>query len=269
MEKVTFKLSPKASISLISNIGRAERRLQAAPAARVSGGSASLEAPPEESRTAVLIEARDPEHVGNLLADSAEAVEDLGGGFVSAEVGPRAAQRLIEDPAVRRVQSKKRSRPRLTAVLPEIGLRASAGRLVPEDGTGVLIGIVDTGFDLSHPAFRDRNGALRIDGLLDQTNRSREFTTAQLERGWSGSARPGFDDNGHGTHVASIAGTSPFQGFEGVAPAARFLLVKTDFINTDAAVSWIFRKAGARPCVINMSLGHHFGAHDGTDQEER
>jgi subtilisin family serine protease len=133
----------------------------------------------------------------------------------------------------------------------------------------VLIGIVDSGFDLSHPAFRDQNGALRVEALLDQTNRSREYTTAQLERGWSGTARPGFDDNGHGTHVASIAGASPFQGFEGVAPAARFLLVKTDFINTDAAVSWIFRKAGARPCVINMSLGHHFGAHDGTDQEER
>ena len=54
-----------------------------------------------------------------------------------------------------------------------------------------------------------------------------------------------------------------------MAPAARFLLVKTDFINTDAAVSWTFRKAGPRPCVVNMSLGHHFGAHDGTDQEER
>ena len=58
-------------------------------------------------------------------------------------------------------------------------------------------------------------------------------------------------------------------GFEGVAPGARFLLVKTDFINTDRAVSWVFRRAGGQPCVINMSLGHHFGAHDGTDQEER
>jgi subtilisin family serine protease len=96
MDKVTFKLSPKASISLTSIVGRAERRLRAAPAARAAGGSASLAAaaPPEETRTAVLIEARDPEHVANLLADSAEAVEDLGGGFVSAEVGPRAAQRL-------------------------------------------------------------------------------------------------------------------------------------------------------------------------------
>jgi subtilisin family serine protease len=270
MEKSTFKLSPKASVSLASLVGRAERRLRPALAARAAGmASLAVEAPPEEARTAVLIEASDPEHVGNLLTASAEAVEDLGGGFVSAQVAPRDVARLIADPAVRRVQSKKRSRPRLTAALPEIGLRASGTRTVPEDGAGVLIGVVDTGFDLSHPAFRAANGALRVEGLLDQTNRDREYTTAQLENGWSRAARPGGDDNGHGTHVASIAGGSRLGDLEGVAPGARFLLVKTDFINTDAAVSWIFRKAGARPCVVNMSLGHHFGAHDGTDQEER
>ena len=116
--------------------------------------------------------------------------------------------RLIAEPAVRRVQSKKRSRPRLTAVLPEIGLLASGTRTVAEDGTGVLIGVVDTGFDLSHPAFRDCHGALRVEGLLDQTNGDREYTTAQLESGWQRAARPGRDEDGHGSHVAGIAGGS-------------------------------------------------------------
>ena len=272
MEKSTFKLSPKASVSLNSLVGRAQLRLRPALAARAAGlGGRALEAPPAEERTAVLIETRDPDHVGDLLSGlpGAEAVEVLGGGFVSARVGPQAVATLIEAPAVRRVQSKKRSQPRLTAVLPEIRLLGAGARTVAEDGTGVLIGVVDTGFDLSHPAFRDGQGALRVAGLLDQTNRDREYTTAQLESGWRGSSRPGRDEDGHGSHVASIAGGSAVAGFEGVAPGARFLLVKTDFINTDRAVSWIFRRAGGQPCVINMSLGHHFGAHDGTDQEER
>ena len=272
MEKSTFKLSPKASVSLSSIVGRAQQRLRPSLAAFAAGiGDRLPEAPPEEERTAVLIETRDPDHVGDLLSGvpGAEAVEDLGGGFVSARVGPQAAERLIAEQAVRRVQSKKRSLPKLTAVLPEIGLLEAGNRTVAEDGTGVLIGVVDTGFDLSHPAFRDSQGALRVAGLLDQTSGNREYTSAQLESGWQRAARPGRDEDGHGSHVAGIAGGSAVAGFEGVAPGARFLLVKTDFLNTDSAVSWIFRKAGNQPCVINMSLGHHFGAHDGTDQEER
>ena len=69
--------------------------------------------------------------------------------------------------------------------------------------------------------------------------------------------------------MASIAGGSKFGAMEGVAPGSRFLLVKTDFINTDKAVRWIYDRAGNRPCVVNMSLGNHWGAHDGTDVEER
>ena len=90
MEKSTFKVSPKASVSLASLVGRAERRLRPALAARAAGiASLSTEAPPEEARTAVLIEASDPEHVGNLLTASADAVEDLGGGFLSAHHAAR------------------------------------------------------------------------------------------------------------------------------------------------------------------------------------
>lgn len=58
MEKSTFKVSPKASVSLASLVGRAERRLRPALAARAAGiASLSTEAPPEEARTAVLLEA--------------------------------------------------------------------------------------------------------------------------------------------------------------------------------------------------------------------
>ena len=118
--------------------------------------------------------------------------------------------------------------------------------------------------------FRDAGGKLRVEALLDQTVAGgREFSNAVLERRWAGRQGPGADENGHGTHVASIAAGSRFGAFEGVAPGARLLLVKTNFRDTDRAVSWIFQKAAQRPCVVNMSLGHHFGAHDGTDAEER
>ena len=57
------------------------------------------------------------------------------------------------------------------------------------------------------------------------------------------------------------------RGGEGVAPEARFVLVKTNFFDTDEAVVWCFSKSGSRPCVVNLSLGHHWGGHDGTSME--
>jgi subtilisin family serine protease len=106
--------------------------------------------------------------------------------------------------------------------------------------------------------------------LLDQTAGGvQEFTRDQLEQMWLTGPGPGADEDGHGTHVASIASGTRHMDFEGVAPGARLLLVKTDYRNTDEAVSWIFDRAGEAPCVVNLSLGHHFGPHDGTSPEER
>ena len=154
----------------------------------------------------------------------------------------------------------------------DAGLRTSAGpRTVSETGKGVLVGIVDSGFDLSHPMFRDASGKLRVERLLDQTT-GQEFPSAQLETGWNGVANPdgpGGDENGHGTHVATIAAGTAHNGFEGIASQVRFLLVKTDFINTDEAVKWCFTKSGSKSCVVNLSLGNHWGGHDGTTAAEQ
>jgi subtilisin family serine protease len=117
----------------------------------------------------------------------------------------------------------------------------------------------------------DSSGKHRVEGLLVQNDdgTQKEFTGPEVAAALAAGSNPAADSNGHGTHVTSIAGGTSFKGFEGIAPDARFLLVKTDFLNTDRAAAWIFQKAKNRPCVINMSLGHHFGAHDGTDAEER
>src|SRR5262249_9782191 len=152
----------------------------------------------------------------------------------SAVVSVDTAAELVRS-GVRRVQGKKRSAPRLDTVLTEVGVRAPAGaaRRVTETGNGVLIGGVGTGFDLNQPMLRRSSGALRVEGLLDQTDNNAEFDAAQLAAAWGpGGARPGSDGNGHGTHVASIAGGTAFGGLEGVAPGARFLLVRTNFRDT-------------------------------------
>lgn len=273
MKQQMIKLHNKHSASLVSLIGRSKNDMKAAGAAALSGMASADYAEAseitDEDRVSVLIECKSHEEVGNYLSDMNANPETLTDAFLSADVNVSAAETLIGDKNVQRVQTKKQSKPVLDQALTDIERRDSSGaNPTGFDGTGVTIGIVDSGFDLSHPMFRDAAGNLRVDGLLDQTN-GQQFNQSQLETQWASGNGPGADINGHGTHVASIAGGSTYGPYEGVAPGARFLLVKTDFRNTDKAVTWIFNQAGNSPAVVNLSLGHHFGSHDGTSSEER
>jgi len=241
MRKSSFRLRKNASVSLISILERAKQDLAPASAAALAGYEGRDRSRVQEiDRTTVLIEANNPDQVAEDLIQGGHCddLEVLAKHFVSARVGTNAIQRLLDMSSVQRIQTKKLSQPLLEDAVAEIGARQAGQRTVAEDGNNVLIGIVDTGFDLSHPMFRDVNNDLRVEALLDQTDGNKEYDTNSLTADWGASgSKPGNDLDGHGTHVASIAGGTEFQGHEGVAPGARFLLVKTNFIDTDRAAS--------------------------------
>lgn len=273
MEKSSFKALQNASMSLSAALHRKSKKLPPTLAMMSTGFHQSVpEIVRKEDLVSVLVESRDVQkvlnQVGRLGTD--EHINPLSNSVISAKVSLTTAAELVKHADVGRVQTKKDYQLHLDAVPMEVDLVGAGGhRLVTESGKDVFIGIIDSGFDLSHPMFRDAAGKLRVAGLLDQTvSPTREFTTAQLETGWSNGTNPGADENGHGTHVASIAGGSQHDGLEGIAPDARFLLVKTNFQDTADGVQWIFSKSGTKPCVINMSLGTHLGAHDGSSVEE-
>jgi subtilisin family serine protease len=107
------------------------------------------------------------------------------------------------------------------------------------DGTGIKIGIVDTGIDTTHP------------DLAGKVVAASDFTGEGLQ-----------DDFGHGTHVASIAaGTGAASGgqFKGVAPGAQLINAKACNHFGSCPDSWVISamqyaaNQGAK--VINMSLG--------------
>jgi subtilisin family serine protease len=115
-------------------------------------------------------------------------------------------------------------------------------------GEGMKIGVVDTGIDPTHPDFAGRIAA------------KTSFVGGD-----------GTDDNGHGTHVCSIAagsGAASEGKYRGVAPAASLYVAKVLDANGSGSTSGVM--AGVEWAVdqgvnvINLSLGSD-GACDGTD----
>lgn len=169
-------------------------------------------------------------------------------------------------------------------------------------GNGIMLGIIDTGIDYTHPAFRFSNGSTRILSIWDQTIQSDQipdqfpygtlYTSDDINRALTSedpfSVVPTRDDEGHGTFIAGImAGSEDVENdFIGAAPEASIVAVKLkpaknylrDFYvvkegaiayqETDIfmAVQHIMGEAlkYRMPAVICLGLGNTLNSHEGT-----
>lgn len=174
-----------------------------------------------------------------------------------------------------------------------------------QDGTGVVVGVVDTGIDVFHPQFRNTDGSTRIAWLISTGAPRGVHTDLEEEYGCNVEGRgqcaiysagdinailesaelpdDARDLVGHGTHVASIAagngGPVAYEEprFIGVAPNATLIVAAptdgTGFFDADLvnATRFIFDRADAlgMPAVVNLSVGSDFGPHDGTSSLEK
>ena len=108
-------------------------------------------------------------------------------------------------------------------------------------GQGVLVGIIDTGIDYQHPAFRYPDGSSRIYSIWDQTIEQDNFTPPKdfpygsefsndniltaLQSNNPLSIVPSVDENGHGTMIAGIIGGND-SIYQGIVPSCEFIIVK-------------------------------------------
>lgn len=109
-------------------------------------------------------------------------------------------------------------------------------------GQDVIVGIIDTGIDYTHPVFRNIDGSTRIAAIWDQSDESgmtpetfgygSEYTSDVINQALRSenpyAIVPQRDTNGHGTFMAGIAAGNvmPEQDFTGAAPNAQLLVVK-------------------------------------------
>ncbi len=157
-------------------------------------------------------------------------------------------------------------------------VKDSSGNSV--NGTGVIVGIIDSGIDYQHKDFYFANGTSKILYIWDQSSDGRspkefdygnECDNADIR---NKSCKVG-DPEGHGTAVAAIAASTgeASKRFYGVAPGASIVFVKlrdmTDNYFIDA-MNYVIDKARelGRPVVIDHSYGDVLGSHDGTEPLE-
>ena len=186
-----------------------------------------------------------------------------------------------------------------TAILVN-ALPVYSGQDLPQTytGKGVVVGIQDIGFDLTHPTFYSTNMKdYRIKALWDQLSKDTIGSTLPVGCDYRdasnllqiGHSLDGFTQT-HGTHTAGIAAGSGLEGnnivspYRGIAYDADIVLVanatgnnidlidKKDYYKytyaTDAlGFKYIFDYADSqgKPCVINFSEGGHQDFH-GYDQ---
>ncbi|EOS22684.1 hypothetical protein C806_03296 [Lachnospiraceae bacterium 3-1] len=151
-------------------------------------------------------------------------------------------------------------------------------------GKGVIVAILDSGIDYSHPDFRNEDGSTRILALYDETL-DQEFTSEEINQALESSSEqerfrivPSRDSSGHGTHVAGIAagnGRASSGVSRGVAYESPLLIVKlgtqepNGFPRTTQlmrGLDYVVRKAleYQMPAAVNISFGNTYGSHSGT-----
>lgn len=151
-------------------------------------------------------------------------------------------------------------------------------------GKGVIVAILDSGIDYSHPDFRNADGSTRILALYDETL-EREYTTEEINQAlMAGSEQerfrlvPSRDTSGHGTHVAGIAaGNGRASGGvnRGVAYESPLLIVKLGTAEPNGfprttqlmrGLDYVVKKSLElrMPMAVNISFGNNYGSHSGT-----
>lgn len=183
--------------------------------------------------------------------------------FLTARVPASYLSTLAALPGVRSVSLSRQHRPSINEARKDAKVEAlhkGTGLETPFTGKGVILGVIDQGFEYRHPAFMSPDGKTsRVIAVWNRAAGSRPSTQVPT----------GGESNGdHATHVTNIAaGTNLGHELHGVAPDAEIVMIPSD-LNDDEVVEDVkyvkdlAEKAG-KPWVVNMSFGSQTGSHDG------
>ena len=238
-----------------------------------------------------FIHLKDADELSAVRALGVEVDESFDGlDFVTARVPVDQLEPLAAIDNVTRIKVARHMRP-LTDVarqttnvedlLTESPDALALGVTGKYDGTGVILGIIDTGIDFQHVAFKDKDGNSRIKRayVYSGSGSGKEYTNITT-------SAPTTDDKNedHGTHTATTAGGSSVivsgstvtvtddhanATFGGMAPGADLYLAGINGLKdtelTKALEKMVnYAEAQGKPLVVSNSWGSGWGPRDGT-----
>lgn len=188
-------------------------------------------------------------------------------------------------------------------------IKFNEGELIDLRGSGILVGIIDSGIDYLNKEFTTEDGKTRIFRLWDQTSNFKnppqdlkigsDYTNEDINKALEAYGRgedpylivPEKDEVGHGTEMAGIIGARGIGEVRGAAPDCEFAIVKTrpldksfnEFYGIDPqiplyedvfvslAIKYLvnIQKQLNKPLVILLPFGSNAGGHDGSSAIER
>lgn len=239
-----------------------------------------------------FIHLKDVENLSQVRSLGVEVEETFSGqDFITARVPVNELEALADIDNVTKIKVARqmrlltdvaRQKTNVDDLLTQSADAITAGVTSMYDGTGVVLGIIDTGIDFQHIAFKDKDGNSRIKkAYVYNGSSAQEYSTIT-------SSSPTTDDKSedHGTHTASTAGGSSVivssstvtvtdnhanATYGGMAPGADLYLAGVNGLEdtylTNALKKMVTYADGqGKPLVVSNSWGSGWGPHDGTGE---
>lgn len=218
----------------------------------------------------VTVEVTDAAEVMNFIQEAGYKATQITEGTLTAIIPLNFVEQLAALQSVSRINGSMRMQPTMDVARSQAGVdnihtNALNDFETPFTGKGVIVGVIDQGFQYRHVAFLDSEKNSRVISLW---NREKYPNDDQPTQNIPDSGQAD-NSGGHGTHVTGIAVGSKVEGvdYHGVAPEADIIMIPSTFSDSEILedVAYIKRmaKAEGKPFVVNMSFGGHVGGHDG------
>lgn len=219
----------------------------------------------------VIIKCTDSRSVADKITADGYHATAITATILTARIPATYVDRLNADKRVEYIQAARKMSGKTVEAREATGVdkvQAGEGLETPYTGKGVIVGVIDQGFEYRHIGFLDSKGNPRVVAVWNRKGyTSGEDTEPTTDIPANGD---GLNVEGHATHVTNIAAGSKIaeNNYYGMAPDADIIMIPSEFDESEIIedVKYIrdFAKTQGKPWVINMSFGTQIGAHDGT-----